>query len=124
MQQYLNLLAKQMYDISLVRNKNEGIEIDTIGLLKHCAGEVVEATEQAVNFLRVSYLTDNGTNFDIGSKYMTEERYKSFKEKFSSELADIIACALIVAGKEGIDIQRAMTSCLNKNRERAERGRK
>ena len=124
MQQYLNILAKQMYDIALVRNKNEGTEIDTIGLLKHCAGEVIESTEQAVKFLRMSYLTNGGTDFNIASASKTEEQYKRYKESFASELADVIACALIVAGKEGLDIQRAVTECLNKNKKRAERGRK
>lgn len=124
MQQYLNILAKQMYDIALVRNKNEGIEIDTIGLLKHCAGEVVEATNEAVKFLRMSYVTNGGTDFDIACASKTEEQYKRYKEAFTSELADIIACALIVAGKEGLDIQHAVTECLNKNRKRAERGGK
>ena len=124
MQQYLNILAKQMYDIALVRNKNEGVETDTIGLLKHCAGEVVEATDEAVKFLRMSYVTNGGTDFDIACASKTEERYKKYKEDFTSELADIIACALIIAGKEGLDIQHAVTECLNKNKKRAEQGGK
>ena len=124
MQQYLNILAKQMYDIALVRNKKEGVEIDTVGLLKHCAGEVVEATEQAVKFLRMSYVTNGGTDFSVACASKTEEQYKKYKESFASELADIIACALIIAGKEGLDVQRAVTECLNKNRKRAERGKK
>ena len=124
MQQYLNILAKQMYDIALVRNKNEGTEVDTIGLLKHCAGEVIESTEQAVKFLRMSYITNGGTDFSIASASKTEEQYRKYKEAFASELADVIACALIIAGKEGLDIQRAVTECLNKNRKRAEQGRK
>lgn len=123
MQQYLNILAKQMYDIALVLNKNEGTEVDTIGLLKQCAGEVVEATEQAVKFLRLTYVTNGGTDFSIGLPRKTEELYKKYKQSLSSELADIVACALIVAGKEELDIQRAVTECLNKNREHAERGR-
>ena len=123
MQKYLDLLAKQMYDIALVRNKKCGTEIDTIGLLKHCATEVVEATESAVNFLRVSRLTNDGTDFEIGSATKTEALYKKDKEHFTSELADIIACVLIIAGKEGLDMTHAVTECLNKNRKRAEEGK-
>ena len=121
MQQYLNILAKQMCDIALVRNTREGIDVDTIGLLKHCAGEVIEATEQAVNFLRMKYVTNNGEEFNSPR---TEARYKQYKSALASELADVIACALIVAGSEDLDIQRAVTECLNKNKARAERGRK
>lgn len=124
MQNYLNVLARQMYDVALVRHQRCGAEIDTIGLLKHCATEVVEATEAAVNYTRLAALTDGGTDFDVAVPSKTEQLYRKDKELLSSELADIIACALIIAGKEGLDIQSAVTQCLNKNRKRAERGSK
>ena len=42
------------------------------------------------------------------------------KKEFASELSDIICCVLITAGKEGIDIEKAVLDCIEKNRKRAE----
>ena len=39
---------------------------------------------------------------------------------FDSEIADIIACALIIAAKERFDIESALLQCLEKNKKRAE----
>lgn len=36
-----------------------------------------------------------------------------------SELADIICCVLIIAGKENIDMEYALTDCMVKNYKRA-----
>lgn len=36
-----------------------------------------------------------------------------------SELADIICCVLIIAGKENIDMEYALTACMEKNYMRA-----
>ena len=40
-------------------------------------------------------------------------------EKFASELADIICCALIIGANEGIDIEEAVCKCMLKNAKRA-----
>ena len=36
-----------------------------------------------------------------------------------SELADIVCCVLIIAGKENIDMEYALTACMEKNYMRA-----
>jgi NTP pyrophosphatase (non-canonical NTP hydrolase) len=41
------------------------------------------------------------------------------KEIFASELADIVCCVLIIAGKENIDMEYALTTCMEKNYMRA-----
>lgn len=101
----LNDLCKQALANAEQREKNGGnISTDTRRMLKHCATEVVEAMEaytQAVDCWR-----RNGV---------------CLNSNFPSELADIICCALIIAGKEGIDIEQAVLACIEKNRKRAER---
>ena len=89
------------------RQKNGGhIKTDTHSMLKHCATEVVEAMEA---YSKVKYFPQLNLN---------EQEIE--KEHFASELADIICCTLIIAGKEGIDIEQAITGCIEKNRRRAE----
>lgn len=93
----LNELAKQTLANAEKRHANGArIKTDTRSMLKHCATEVVEATEAYAN------------RYDFGDGY------------FVSELADIICCALIIAGKENIDIEKAVLDCIEKNRKRAE----
>jgi NTP pyrophosphatase (non-canonical NTP hydrolase) len=66
-------------------------------MLKHCATEVVESAEV------YNSMVDGVAN----------------KEIFASELADIICCVLIIAGKENIDMEYALTACMEKNYKRA-----
>lgn len=82
------------------RQKNGGhIKTDTHSMLKHCATEVVEATEAYTNSMI---------------------RYGSINQQFADELADIVCCVLIIAGREEIDIEKAVNDCIEKNRRRAE----
>lgn len=86
------------------RQKNGGhIKTDTRSMLKHTATEVVEATE-----VYARHECD-----DIGDE---DFEFRHFK----SELADIVCCVLIIAGKEKIDIEQAIMDCIEKNRKRAE----
>lgn len=90
----LNELAEQAY-ITAHQRKLNGAKIDpdsVISMLKHCVGEVVEATEAYCNH-----------------------------EDYENELADIITCCLIIAGKRSIDIESALTRVMNKNKKRAEK---
>ena len=75
------------------------IDMEARKILRHCATEVVEAAEEYAKFCFSAY----------GSK-----------ERFVSELADIICCCLIIAGKEKIDIEKAILDCIEKNRKRSE----
>lgn len=101
----LNELCKVTLNNAELRNKNNGhIKTDTRSMLKHCATEVVEAVEA---YIKAQWqLNRNETEIEMGH--------------FSSELADIICCCLIIAGKENIDIENAIKDCIEKNRKRAE----
>lgn len=100
----LNEIAKLSYENAKKREENGGhISTETRAMLKHCATEVVEATEaySRLNFEKLVFSAEN-------------------KNKFASELADIICCCTIIAGREGIDLDKAVADCLEKNRKRAE----
>ena len=96
----LNELCKVTLANANLRNRNGGhIKTDTRSMLKHTATEVVEATEA---YARYEY-------DDIGDE---DFEFRQFK----FELADIICCVLIIAGKEKIDIEQAIMDCIEKNR--------
>ncbi len=99
----LNELAKEAYKTAVQRAENgASIKTDTVSMLKHCATEVVEAMEAFCLCERIS----------IDGKQLPSD--------FSAELADIITCALIIAGREEIDIEQALEQCQKKNKARAE----
>ena len=92
----LNELTVVAYENASRREaKDRKVSTDTIQMLKHTATEVVEATE--------AY-----------SKIASAEDDKQI-EHFASELADIVCCVLIIAGKEGLDMEKALTCCMEKN---------
>lgn len=99
----LNEVAKTAYEIARKRAESGKIESpnDTLGMLKHCAGEVVEAMD-AYNYFFYSEDLDNGLG------------------KLASEFADIIICCLISCAYHGIDIEEAIEEAIKKNLKRAE----
>lgn len=98
----LNKLSKQAYEVAQRRESNgANIKIDTISMLKHCAGEVMEAIEAFYDFVYE----------------MTDE----YEEKFQDEVADIITCCLIISGYMKLDIELALNRVMEKNRLRAEK---
>lgn len=100
----LNQFAKEAYTSAKERQENgANISVDTLKMLKHTATEVIEATE--------AYSVE---------KYSAIDDEAGQKEKFASELADIVACVLIIAYSERIDINEALVHCLYKNKKRAE----
>ena len=100
----LNFISKVALEYSKAREKNGSVEKgSTLNLLKHCAMEVVEATDA----------------YTILCKSAIDDEYKQ-KKDFSSELADVIMCILIIAAQENIDVEEALKDCLEKNRKRAE----
>lgn len=100
----LNEISKVTFNNANKRMNNGGnISIETRKMLKHCSTEVVEAME-AYSILSHSAIDDEFNQ----------------KKNFSSELADIICCVLIISGKENIDIEKAILDCIEKNRKRAE----
>lgn len=101
----LNELCVMAYENASKREAKDGkVSTNTMQMLKHTATEVVEATEAYGNYL-----------FKIGSVVGTQEE----RAKFASELADIICCVLIISGKENIDMEKALTECMEKNYYRA-----
>lgn len=93
----LREMAREAVENSL----NRGLSTDAVDCLKHCAGEVVEATEA---YCQWAY------------------EFDSVQEPaFISELADIIMCVLVICGAEDIDIEHALLECLEKNRKRAKK---
>lgn len=92
----LNYLCKMAYENACKRAEHEStIKLGAINTLKHCAGEVVEATESCL------YYYDNETS--------------DYKAIFAGELADIVCCVLTICGQENIDIELALTKCMEKN---------
>ena len=105
----LNELSKVALATAEQRQKNGGnIRTDTMSMLKHCATEVVEAMEAGTELAMYKSQWDDNSWLDKP------------RRDFASELADIICCVLIIAGKEGIDIEQAVTDCVEKNHKRAE----
>lgn len=99
----LNGLAAESVEIAKKRAENGGTESFSVqNLLKHCAMEVVEAMEAYT--LMSEDFRRKGCCDNIN---------------FSSELADIVCCCMIVAGYEGIDLEKAIECCVEKNRLRA-----
>lgn len=103
----LNELARETLSNAERRQHNgANIKTDTVSMLKHCSTEVVEAMEAYSKLKYFPQLSANETEI--------------IKKEFASELSDIICCVLITAGKEGIDIEKAVLDCIEKNRKRAE----
>ena len=99
----LNELCVATLNNAELRNKNGGnIKTDTRSMLKHTATDIEEKW--------------SGQD----EPDVCEEYYQKQKANFESELADIICCVLIIAGKENIDIEKAILDCVEKNRKRAE----
>lgn len=98
----LNELCIMAYENASKREAKDGkVSTDTMQMLKHTATEVVEATEAYQDY------------------YHKDSEWSDEKEKFASELADIVCCVLIIAGKENIDMEMALTECMEKNYYRA-----
>ena len=90
----LNYLCKMSYENAKRRAEHEPtVRVDVRNTLKHCAGEVVESAEA------YNSMVDGVAN----------------KEIFADELADIICCVLTICGHEDIDIELALTKCMEKN---------
>jgi NTP pyrophosphatase (non-canonical NTP hydrolase) len=90
----LNAIAKESREIAIARDQ----DVTVLGCLKHCAGEVIEATSAQENFY-----------FQLNNE--AEKNYKS-------ELADIVMCILTLCAEEDFDIEKMLEDCLKKNKAR------
>ena len=105
----LNKLATEAYITAKKREKNGAfIQTTPMAILKHCATEVIEATEAFCNYCE----TLNNDGIEI---------LDEMREKYENEIADIIVCCLIVSGYSIIDIEKALNRVMEKNRLRAEK---
>ena len=105
----LNKLATEAY-ITAKKIEINGAFIQTkpMAILKHCATEVIEATEAYCDYC------ENLNNDKI-------ETLDKSREDFENEIADIIVCCLIISGYSIIDVEKALNRVMEKNRLRAEK---
>ncbi len=123
----LNELCKMAYENAAKREAKDGkVSTDTMQMLKHTATEVVETVESFVAYRDIKNLAENLNADDLDEKWESqeepdacEEYYQETKKQFMSELADIVCCVLIIAGKENIDMEMALTACMEKNYKRS-----
>lgn len=125
-QKQLKIWSKKMIDLNklcevLLKNADKrhshgaNVDTNTRKMLKHCATEVVEAMESYTRYFEMENIASDIDAKEIDDKWEGEEDpiacekyYKECKESLASELADIICCCLIIAGKEHIDIENAI----------------
>lgn len=101
----LNKLCNEAVDTSVKRGQFQCDGNDVLRALKHCAGEVIEATEANAKMQYFPQLNKN--------------EQEIVKTDFENELADIIICVLSICGMENIDIEKAIERKMKINKERA-----
>ena len=89
----LNEIAEQMYEVALKREQQNPYmnSLTSVELLKHLAGEVVEASMA----------------------------YGVSTEPYRMELGDVLCMTMLLAHKENFDIEKILSDTLAKNTERA-----
>lgn len=100
----LNDIAEQAYMIAKARD----LDTDIVSTLKHCAGEVVEATEAYTKFVSTE----------------SPNKAAEYKKDLALEIADIIICALTASARIGEDIEDCISQAMQKNAQRAYAERK
>lgn len=95
----LNEMARDALKTANRREKLGQLKSDTMSILKHCAGEVCEASMAYTLYIEPD----------------SEFEPEALKRDFADELADIITCALIAAAQEDIDIEFALKRVQKKN---------
>jgi NTP pyrophosphatase (non-canonical NTP hydrolase) len=96
----LNEIAENAHRTAITRERNGGA-VKIRDILKHTAGEVVEAAQAREAWASVDYI--DGID----------------KEDYAEELADVVICVLIAAYDDNIDIEQAINSKMQKNAQRA-----
>lgn len=126
----LNEISKISYENAKKREANGAFgKVDdfTFSMLKHCATEVVEAAGSYEAYKNIKDVANNSINVLLKLGYESDLQNAArkkivdgYKSNFAGELADIICCVAIIAEEEGIDLDEAVSSCLEKNSRRAE----
>jgi NTP pyrophosphatase (non-canonical NTP hydrolase) len=96
----LNEIAENAHRTAITRERNGGA-VKIRDILKHTAGEVVEAAQAREAWASVEYI--DGID----------------KENYAEELADVLICVLIAAYEDNIDIESAVNLKMQKNAQRA-----
>ena len=96
----LNEIAENAHRTAITRERNGGA-VKIRDILKHTAGEVVEAAQARESWASVDYI--DGID----------------KEDYAEELADVVICVLIAAYEDNIDIESAVNLKMQKNAQRA-----
>lgn len=96
----LNEIAENAHRTAITRERNGGA-VKIRDILKHTAGEVVEAAQAREAWASVEYI--DGID----------------KEDYAEELADVLICVLIAAYEDNIDIESAVNLKMQKNAQRA-----
>lgn len=104
----LNEIAENAHRTAITRERNGGA-VKIRDILKHTAGEVVEAAQA-----REVWANEECIN-DI-DKFVLRCRER---EDYAEELADVLICVLIAAYDDNIDIEAAINSKMQKNAQRA-----
>lgn len=115
----VNEIAKKAFSYANKRAFSEDLEspCDVIGMCRHASSELFEVID-AYNKWSEYY-------FDESHKAVfTKENIGVVKCKvaFADEISDVIMCMLIIAKAQGVDIEKALEKCLEKNRQRADAG--
>lgn len=100
----INDIAEGCLQISNMRKQN-GSTIDK-DVLKHCAGEVVEATEARGKLERIN-------------KETHPHAYELLKNKYAEEIMDICICSLVAGAELGIDFEKCLKNKFAINEKRA-----
>lgn len=108
----INEIAKTAVMYANKRAEKEGLEspYDVVGMCRHTSSELFEVIDAFNRWQCVQCSLEDYDDCD-------EE-----KDAFSDEIADVIMCALIIASGQGVDVEKALEKCLDKNRRRAETG--
>lgn len=104
----LSKLSQAALDIAKARKVDK---VDkpggTVRMLKHCAGEVVEAADAYREYMNALECVED-----------EDERMLVSVRPFALELADVIMCCLIIAELNGVDMELALLECMDKNERR------
>lgn len=113
----INEFAEKSYQIALQRKANGANVFTTPSMvLKHCASEVVEATEAYFDLEKKRALLERNPVVDgdiVWRSLQTEVT------NLEDELADIVCCACIVSAELNLDMAKALKRCQRKNQARA-----
>lgn len=98
----LETASELCLDTAIQRQRN-GAPLDLTKILKHAAGELMEAQE-AEAFMKSA---------------SSNEELKAMKEEFGLEIADVIICMLIAGKLYGIDMEKTVCYKMSVNEQRA-----